>query len=253
MALSRDRIEQEIRRFPRWHYQFELGGVTTPIHQAEWINRHRQRKRYFFDPPAAAGLFRDKRVLDLGCNAGYWALNAIEAGAAHVVGIDARPVHVEQAKFVFEASGVAPTRYRFVEDNVFSGDLQRWGGPFDVVLCLGLLYHVCKPMELLERIAAVNGDVLLIDSTVLNDPRSLIELRQEPLEDPRMSADFELVFLPSPRAIHDMTAALGYSCLQLMPRFDDWEGCADFQAGDRYAFACAKRSRLAPMYGLPGV
>jgi 2-polyprenyl-3-methyl-5-hydroxy-6-metoxy-1,4-benzoquinol methylase len=249
MALTKEEIQREIQRWPRWHYQFDLRGVLTPIHQSEWINRHRQRKRYFFDPLADAALFKGKRVLDLGCNAGFWSLNAIAAGADYVVGIDARPSHIEQAQLVFRVHDIPAHKYRFLDDYVFTGDIGAWGGPFDIVLCLGLLYHVCKPMELLERISGVNDDLLLIDSTVFNDERNVIALRHEPLDDPRMSADYQLVFLPSPSAVHDMAVATGYSCHTLKPEFDDWEGCADFQAGDRYTFACAKRSALTGIYG----
>jgi 2-polyprenyl-3-methyl-5-hydroxy-6-metoxy-1,4-benzoquinol methylase len=247
-APTRDEIAREVARLSGWHYRFDLAGVVTPIRQREWINRHEQRKRYFFDPLANAGLFRGKRVLDLGCNAGFWALNAIAAGCDYVLGIDARTLHVEQANLVFRVNAVPASKYRFILDNVFTGDLDRLGGPFDIVLCLGLLYHVCKPMELLERISRVNDDLLLIDSTVLASDASVIELRHEPLDDPRMSADYELVFLPSPSAIHAMTRAAGYSCLTLEPRFDDWEGCDDFRAGDRYAFACSKRTDLSAVY-----
>lgn len=249
MAMTQDEIATAVAQFPRWHYEFDLRGVTTPIHDRQWINRHRQRKRYFFDPLAQAGIFRGKRVLDLGCNAGFWAMHAIAAGCAHVVGVDAREMHIGQANLVFRALDIPVDRYRFIHDNVFTGDTREWGGPFDIVLCLGLLYHVCKPMELMERIAALNTDILVIDSTVLNDPRSLIELRHEPLEDPRMSADYQLVFLPSPAAVHDMAVASGYACHTLAPRFDDWEGCADFAAGDRYTFACAKHADLGTVYG----
>ena len=90
--LTREDIERGIARNPRWHYQFDLQGIATQIHCAEWINRHRERKNYFFDPLARAGLLEGKRVLDLGCNAGFWSLQAIRAGCAHVVGIDVREV-----------------------------------------------------------------------------------------------------------------------------------------------------------------
>lgn len=248
MDLTKEEIEREVTRLSRWHYQFELGGALTPIHAKEWINRHQQRKRYFFDPLLKAGIFNGKRVLDLGCNAGFWALNAIDAGCEYVLGIDARELHIEQANLVFRLRGIPARKYRFIRDNVFTGSLEAWGGQFDIVLCLGLLYHVCKPMELLERISRVNSDLLLIDSTVLNTDASIIELREEPLDDPRMSADYELVFLPSPKAVHKMVAAAGYCCHTLEPLFDNWEGCDDFRAGDRYAFACAKQTELTAVY-----
>jgi len=247
-ALSPTEIAREVERLSPWHYEFDLGGVRTPIRAREWINRHRQRHRYFFDPLVQAGFFRGKRVLDLGCNAGFWSLNAVAAGCEFVLGIDARDRHIEQARFVFRALDVPGHRYRFANANVFAMTPDSLGGRFDVVLCLGLLYHVCKPMELFERIDAVNDDVLLIDSTVYKSDDVVMKLRHEPLDDPRMSADYELVFLPSPGAVHWMAVATGYSCHTLGLRFDDWEGCEDFRDGDRYAFACAKRTDLTGIY-----
>ncbi|RMD69308.1 MAG: DUF1698 domain-containing protein, partial [Gammaproteobacteria bacterium] len=231
-----EELRRRVQAFPRWHYAIDLGhGIETPIHDPTWANRHRQRKRYFFDPLVKAGLFQGKRVLDLGCNAGFWSLAAVEAGCSFVLGIDARRMHIEQAELVFKAKGIPKERYRFVHANIF--DVALPASSFDIALCLGLLYHTCKPMELLERIRAANTDILIIDSTVANRPEAILKLRREPLDDPRMSADYELVALPSPAAIQEMTQVLGYTCLPLEPRFDRWEGCEDFQKGDRLAFA----------------
>lgn len=236
-------IQQKINSFFRWHYQFNLGGILTPIHEKSWINRHYQRKHYFFDPLAKKGFFAGKRVLDLGCNAGYWSLCAIEAGCKYVLGIDAREMHIRQAELVFRIKNIPIEKYRFVQENIFEY-LKNFTDQFDIVFCLGILYHVCKPMELLENIARINTHLLLIDSTVLNTESSLIELRQEPLGDPRMSADHELVFLPSPKAIKDMVTTLGYDCYALKPQFDNWEGCEDFLGGNRLAFVCVKHKDL---------
>src|SRR5207253_1509822 len=60
MALSKEEIAREVSRLARWHYQFDLAGVLTPIHAKEWINRHEQRQRYFFDPLVRAGVFKGK-------------------------------------------------------------------------------------------------------------------------------------------------------------------------------------------------
>src|SRR2546423_487545 len=74
-------LRERVEAFPRWHYQFDLGnGITTPIWKRDRINRHEQRRRYFFDAllRVTGGSLRGRRVLDLGCNAGFWSLNAIE-------------------------------------------------------------------------------------------------------------------------------------------------------------------------------
>lgn len=69
-------IIEKIDSFARWHYQFDLRGHKTPIFDAGHVNRHRQRESYFFRPMVEllGGTLSGKRVLDLGCNAGFWAL-----------------------------------------------------------------------------------------------------------------------------------------------------------------------------------
>jgi 2-polyprenyl-3-methyl-5-hydroxy-6-metoxy-1,4-benzoquinol methylase len=97
-----DRLRERIADFPRWHYEFDLGGVRTPIAHRTYVNRHAQRREYFFIPliRLCGGSPAGKRVLDLGCNAGFWSLAAVEAGAEAVVGIDGRQMHIDQANLV---------------------------------------------------------------------------------------------------------------------------------------------------------
>ena len=143
-------LQDRIAAFPRWHYRFEFeGGATTPVVDLGKVNRHEQRRRYFFDAllQVTGGSLEGRRVLDLGCNAGWWSLQAIEAGADFVLGVDNRQMHIDQANLVFEAKGIDSTRYRFEQGDVFTHD---FGDPFDVVLCLGLMEHVAKPVELLR-------------------------------------------------------------------------------------------------------
>lgn len=79
-------LRERVAIFPRWHYEFDLNGVRTPIFNHRHVNRHEQRKNYFFRPLVrlCGGSLSGKRVLDLGCNAGFWSLMAIEAGADYV-------------------------------------------------------------------------------------------------------------------------------------------------------------------------
>ena len=111
--MSNDMSESELRsaieRFPVWHYEFALNGIKTPARNSYSANRHQQRARHFFEPLVKlTGGLTGKRVLDLGCNAGYWSLKAIEAGADFVFGIDGRQMHVDQANLVFRTKGVSP-------------------------------------------------------------------------------------------------------------------------------------------------
>jgi SAM-dependent methyltransferase len=239
-------VRARIESFPVWHYRFDLDGFTTPLPYPELANRHEQRRRYLFEPlvDMCGGSLEGKRVLDLGCNAGYWSLHAIASGADFVLGIDAREMHIEQASLVFEVKDVDPTRYSFELGNVFEHDLAS-RAPFDVVLCLGLLYHVNRQMELLERISSVNSDILVIDTDLWPAPSSYLRLKFEDPDRPLHAVDNALVMVPTKKAVTDMTRSLGYSVAALRPDFDDWTGVRRYRQGRRKAFICAKQTPLS--------
>lgn len=169
-----DELRRRVESFDRWHYAIKLAeGVVTPVaHPREQV-RHRHRRSHFFDPMVRllGGTLEGRRVLDLGCNAGFWSLTSRRNGADFVLGVDGRQMHVDQSNLVFEAKGVGRNKYEFVCANLFDMDFSSYGR-FDVVLCLGLMYHVAKPVELLEVISAVNSDVLIIDTDVSRPPKA---------------------------------------------------------------------------------
>jgi len=246
--MDQEQIRQKIASFPRWHYQFDLAGNLTPIFREKWIIRHRERKRYFFDPVVdlCGGSLKGKRVLDLGCNAGFWSLNAAEAGADFVLGVDGRQMHVDQANFVFEVKGIEPSRYHFALGNIYEFDFKQYG-PFDIVFCFGLMYHISKPMGLIELISAVNTDILVIDTGIIRLPGSFLRYRMESTDDPRATMEYDLVSSPTKEAIRDMVRPFGYKAVVLKPQFTDYKGSKRYEMGLRRAFLCAKKSDLGKL------
>ena len=54
-------LQQRIASFPRWHYRFEFdGGIETPVAYIGQINRHEQRRRYFFTPCSSSRAGRSR-------------------------------------------------------------------------------------------------------------------------------------------------------------------------------------------------
>ena len=248
MSMDPTELRSRISELGRWHYRFEFdGGVATPIWSEDRVNRHEERSHYFFERllQVTGGSLRGRRVLDLGCNSGFWSLKAIEAGADYVLGIEGRQMHVDQAKFVFEAKGIDPDRYRFELGNVLSYPVS---SDFDVVLCLGLLYHVSKPTELFEVMARSGADVLVIDTRVSNMPSSCFEIRHENLDDPRNGLDHEMIFVPTRQAVAALAHQFGYRTVPLALDMASTEGMKTFESRQRVAFMCA---RAADLSGLP--
>jgi len=207
--------------------------------------RHKERKKYFFDflVQLLGGSLVGKRVLDLGCNAGFWSLCAVESGCDFVLGIDGRLMHIDQANFVFRVNQVEKSKYDFIEGNIFNLDLRQFGA-FDVVLCLGLMYHINKHVNLLESIDYINNDILVIDTDLHQLPGSYLKLQHEPLSDPRNAVAHELVMAPTRQAVSDLVQEFGYSVVTLKPRFQTYTGSRDYQLRARRAFLCAKQTDL---------
>jgi 2-polyprenyl-3-methyl-5-hydroxy-6-metoxy-1,4-benzoquinol methylase len=94
--------------------------------------------------------FKDLRILDLGAFEGAFAIELARHGAK-VVMIEARKPHVAKARFVKEVLSL--NNLDVVQDDVRS--LSSSYGSFDVVLCLGLLYHLDAP-DLIPFLTAVH-------------------------------------------------------------------------------------------------
>jgi SAM-dependent methyltransferase len=113
----------------------------------------------------------DATVLDLGCNEGWFAHRALEWGAARVVGLDVREANVRRATLIQHHFGIDPERLRFERADVFELDAARLG-TFDVVLVLGLIYHLENPVGALRVARALTRGTAVVESqlTAHNDP-----------------------------------------------------------------------------------
>jgi len=236
--MDAQELERRIAAFRGWQYEFEFeGGVRTPVSDPAMVNRQRERYRYFFAAllELTGGSLSGKRVLDLGCGAGFWSLAAVEAGAEFVLGVDAQERYVEQAELVFEAKGIDRSRYRFEHGDVFTHDL---GTGFDVILCLGLLDHVTRPFELFELMSGAGAKLIVIDTAVSRARLSLFELT--PLYNTKDMVEYPLVLVPSRAAVADVGSQFGFDTLALQPRISSFAGMGDYRRERRLAFICSK-------------
>lgn len=240
--MDRDELERRIAEFTQWHYRFEFdNGVTTSVPDSRLINRQQQRRRYFFDPlvQLCGGSLSGRRVLDLGCSAGFWSLQAIEAGADFVVGVDARSTAIDQANLVFEAKGIDPARYSFQQRDIFDGTSQE---RFDVVLCLSLISHLSKPVELFELMAGSGAEIIVIETELTRSADSVFALSSS--IDGRKTLDHKLVLIPSRDAVIALAHEFGYQTVPLARNITDYTGLNDYRRHRRLAFVCAKDQPL---------
>jgi tRNA (mo5U34)-methyltransferase len=155
--LSREEIEQRVRELGDWFQNLNLGGVATaPDH---FLGDYPNCKWRGFQHAIPADL-TGRTVLDIGCNAGFYSLEMKRRGAERVVGIDSDPGYLEQARFAAEVQGA---EIEFRELDVYN--VERLQEKFDLVLFLGVLYHLRHPLLALDLLHEhVTRDTLVFQS-----------------------------------------------------------------------------------------
>lgn len=155
--MEQDQIRQRVQELGQWFHNLDLCGVkTAPDH---FLGDYPNTKWQHF----AAALPQDLRgqtVLDVGCNAGFYSIQMKLRGADRVVAVDTNDAYLAQAHFAAEVSDVD---IEFHHLSVYQ--LHQLKEKFDLVLFLGVLYHLRHPLLALDMLHehAVK-DVLVIQS-----------------------------------------------------------------------------------------
>jgi tRNA (mo5U34)-methyltransferase len=141
-ALTHEEIERRISELGPWFHNLNLGGVeTAPEH---FLGDYPAFKWRGFQHALPADL-TGKSVLDIGCNAGFYCIAMKQRGAARVVGIDSDAGYLAQARFAAEMNQVD---IEFAQLDVYN--VAQLGERFDVVLFMGVLYHLRHPLLALD-------------------------------------------------------------------------------------------------------
>jgi tRNA (mo5U34)-methyltransferase len=155
--LDREEIERRARALGEWFHNIDLHGVkTAPNH---FLGDYPAIKWNRFAGAIPADL-HGRTVLDIGCNAGFYSIEMKRRGADRVVGIDSDDTYLRQARFAAELCG-AEIEFR----NLSVYDIAKLGERFDVVLFMGVLYHLRHPLLALDLIHEhVAKDLLVFQS-----------------------------------------------------------------------------------------
>jgi tRNA (mo5U34)-methyltransferase len=155
--LTRAEIARRVEELGPWFHNMELAGVqTAPGH---FLGDYPQAKWRAF-AHALPGDLSGRTVLDIGCNAGFYSFEMKRRGAERVVGIDDDEAYLAQARFAAEVKGA---EVEFRKLSVY--DVAKLGERFDLVLFMGVLYHLRHPLLALDLIYEhVAGDLLAFQS-----------------------------------------------------------------------------------------
>jgi tRNA (mo5U34)-methyltransferase len=212
--LSRAELLRRINSFPYWHYSFDLGDGIVINPGDDGV----QGSREFVWPAVlqlCGGTLDGLRVLDVACNAGFWCLQAVNSGAAHVLGVDARSLHIDQAELVRDAYGIDPDRLEYRVLNIY--DLSPESvGVFDLCLAFRVLHHLRHPMLALDRLRAVCRALLVVDVRLTQDEGCVLKIHGEDTSESLYGVD-GLALRPSKTAIEQMLLSSGFDDVRFVP------------------------------------
>ena len=163
MAYTREEIRARVADLGQWFHDLDLDGVrTAPDHFLHDYPAVKWRRFAHAVPPDHGG----RTVLDIGCNAGFYAIEMKRRGAERVVAIDSDPRYLAQARFAAE---VTEQEIEFRELSVY--DVGALGERFDLVLFMGVLYHLRHPLLALDLIHEhVARDLLVLQTMQRGSP-----------------------------------------------------------------------------------
>ena len=102
-----------------------------------------------------------RSLVDIACNWGGFSIEARLRGADEVMGFDIRPENVAKARRVATHFGADDITFR--EQDLFTWEVDR---TYDIVLNLGLMYHISMPFEMMQKTYAMTGEIAVIDTIV---------------------------------------------------------------------------------------
>lgn len=222
MAMADDaraRDEEAFRQLlhHHWGYYFYLGGGSSTVGDERLILRAplKQKAKYRSlhrlrliarGLESILGSFEDARILDMACNWGGFSLEFAARKALFVNGVDLRLENIAKAEALRQYLGIQ--NVAFDRTDVYDLPAE---ATYDVVLNLGLLYHVTKQYELVSKTYELCKRIGVIETVTHLEPFSgFIFGSGRKIPTVYAAGEKPVEFHPTYRGLIDMMLAVGF-------------------------------------------
>ncbi len=169
--MTTQEIEKKVEALGPWFHNLVLEGVQTAPHH--FLGDYPTFKWNTFQhviPEDLTGM----SVLDIGCNAGFYSIELKRRGAARVLGIDHAEDYLKQARF---ANSLLGLDIEFRNLSVF--EVGQLNEKFDLVLFMGVFYHLRHPLLALDILRQRVVKDQLIFQSLLRGSRGIKALAED--------------------------------------------------------------------------
>ncbi|MDR2636039.1 MAG: tRNA 5-methoxyuridine(34)/uridine 5-oxyacetic acid(34) synthase CmoB [Campylobacteraceae bacterium] len=149
-----------------------------------------------------------KKAADIGCNNGYYLFKMLEDSPKKLVGFDPTPLFWCQFDFI---NRLAKTD--IVYELLGVEDLADYGEKFDVIFCLGVLYHRSDPIECLKSLKSAlekNGELFLDTFMIDGDEDIVLSPKKS------YSKISNVYFIPTVNALKNWCERAGFKEFELL-------------------------------------
>jgi tRNA (mo5U34)-methyltransferase len=151
-----------------WFYPFRLpsgqvtttydGGALDAIHATRLAMLQSALRKEFDESIAQCS------AIDIACHQGYFSTQLAQLGAREVLAVDARAEHVADANLIREALHLDTMRVQQSDVHALTSEAL---GRFDIVLMLGLIYHLENPVGALRVAHALTRRICLVETQIV--------------------------------------------------------------------------------------
>jgi hypothetical protein len=158
-------LAAELTSEPPWMYPWQITrDLRAPLLNPELSSIHQTREE-MIEPVVRAALSAgpSPRALDIACHEGWFAHRLLAWGAGEVTAIDIREINVRRATLLRDHFGISRACLSIEQGSVYELAADRLGH-FDVVLVLGLVYHLENPIGALRVARSLTRGLCVVES-----------------------------------------------------------------------------------------
>jgi hypothetical protein len=159
-----------------WFYRFTLpSGKVTATYDDGALDRIHETRLAMLQQVVDAhfgGSLAGNNAIDIACHQGWFATKLAGWNADDVLAVDARAEHVADTTLIRDALQLS--KLRVEQSDVHALDPAR-SGQFDLVLMLGLIYHLENPVGALRQARALCRDACVVETQVVPGMSGMVD------------------------------------------------------------------------------
>ena len=159
-----------------WFYPFRLpSGQVTPTYDGGALDAIHSTRLAMLQSALRAEFgqsIAERSVIDIACHQGWFSTQLAQMGARDVLAVDARAEHVADATLIRDALGLRNMRVQQSDVHALTREAT---GQFDIVLMLGLIYHLENPVGALRIAQALTKRICLVETQIVPGMTGMVD------------------------------------------------------------------------------